>query len=610
MRPVARSVPAPGSYPPDFNGLPQEQQAIVQLLHDLRVETETQDCERMAAELKEDYELRPAKRRRGESGTVPEQPRGVNWDSYADLQNEHAAAKSKFDDKDHLDPGDLNELYQTLKGIALRKETVKNDAIDKLPALYGRSRRQLIANIGQYCSYCEMPVATGLAVEHMLPKSEFPLFSLVWDNFLLACPLCNSFKNDKPDRDTGKSASPNLGARQPPVEPADPPTTQEEGWIRDGARGTYLWPSDADPYISFEQFFQYDLNKVRYDDVGRRIACETFDPGDLMRAVNSNNLKFDNDSGNTVVTSLLQKLCELDMAQSAEAWHELQGGRCNGAVFKMLCDNRLVLDPNLPAMGKTIVTAVNDTFEVTERRKYRLDLSGNPLGTIRIPLEERDADSGGNSIPLDSFDLNMREQRDFRTRLNSGVLPEQVKTLLSGDNYKVDVLKDVVEVSFKRNEADIVVAKNFLLKNDGGVLELYSVSKFQVELHLAAVNGRLSANAKRVIYDLRLNNIDMSSLGNKVTDRRMVKRTRAWFVAAESLQRLSQAVLSNNPVVPYEEMMSAIAETAKATGFWTVWWTMFCRALANAPADMRTAILHFLTDANNFPGTRSGGTSS
>ena len=51
--------------------------------------------------------------------------------------------------------------------------------------------------LGRFCSYCERPLKIGLAVEHMAPKKPCHDLGLVWENFLLACPNCNSIKGDK-----------------------------------------------------------------------------------------------------------------------------------------------------------------------------------------------------------------------------------------------------------------------------------------------------------------------------------------------------------------------------------------------------------------------------
>ena len=73
------------------------------------------------------------------------------------------------------------------------------------------------SRLGEYCSYCERRVPTGLAVEHIQAKSLPAYKHLIgrWDNFLLSCVNCNSTKynNDYllneillPDRDNTFSA--------------------------------------------------------------------------------------------------------------------------------------------------------------------------------------------------------------------------------------------------------------------------------------------------------------------------------------------------------------------------------------------------------------------
>lgn len=61
---------------------------------------------------------------------------------------------------------------------------------------YGMARRDLIARMGQYCSYCETRLNASLAVEHVQPKALVPALLLDWTNFLLACTNCNSTKGD------------------------------------------------------------------------------------------------------------------------------------------------------------------------------------------------------------------------------------------------------------------------------------------------------------------------------------------------------------------------------------------------------------------------------
>ena len=63
---------------------------------------------------------------------------------------------------------------------------------------YAKAKPFLVARLGDYCSYCERPIKTNLAVEHVLPKSLHPDLELTWSNFLLGCVNCNSTKGNKP----------------------------------------------------------------------------------------------------------------------------------------------------------------------------------------------------------------------------------------------------------------------------------------------------------------------------------------------------------------------------------------------------------------------------
>lgn len=63
-------------------------------------------------------------------------------------------------------------------------------------APYQTAKRELVNELGGYCSYCERRIPVSLAVEHVQPKSLVPSQETKWDNFLLACANCNSCKNN------------------------------------------------------------------------------------------------------------------------------------------------------------------------------------------------------------------------------------------------------------------------------------------------------------------------------------------------------------------------------------------------------------------------------
>ncbi len=77
-------------------------------------------------------------------------------------------------------------------------------------AHYREARDPLIDQIGDHCSYCELPLHEGPDVEHVKPKSLYPGLERDWRNFLLGCCYCNAIKADEdlnladyfwPDRD-------------------------------------------------------------------------------------------------------------------------------------------------------------------------------------------------------------------------------------------------------------------------------------------------------------------------------------------------------------------------------------------------------------------------
>ncbi|MGZ5624860.1 MAG: HNH endonuclease [Methylobacter sp.] len=59
---------------------------------------------------------------------------------------------------------------------------------------YSDAQQPLVTRLGEYCSYCERWIASGIHVEHKKPKNDYPEDQYRWSNFLLACGNCNSGK--------------------------------------------------------------------------------------------------------------------------------------------------------------------------------------------------------------------------------------------------------------------------------------------------------------------------------------------------------------------------------------------------------------------------------
>jgi hypothetical protein len=118
----------------------------------------------------------------------------------------------------------------------------------RLEAIHVTARGDMVAMIGDFCSFCEMPLAGHLlAIEHVAPKSIYPTYSVWWWNFLLACRDCNSQKGNVPSRAT------TLGWTGLPA----PTEVQRVNQIHTH----YYWPDrDTDTYRIVSRQYWYDTH--------------------------------------------------------------------------------------------------------------------------------------------------------------------------------------------------------------------------------------------------------------------------------------------------------------------------------------------------------------
>ena len=79
----------------------------------------------------------------------------------------------------------------------------KLDGTDKTYTTYGQAKDDLRERLGSFCSYCEMNIENQPDIEHVSPKSKNPDLETEWDNFLLACKVCNTLKNNHNDDRNG-----------------------------------------------------------------------------------------------------------------------------------------------------------------------------------------------------------------------------------------------------------------------------------------------------------------------------------------------------------------------------------------------------------------------
>lgn len=100
--------------------------------------------------------------------------------------------------------GDTINLFEHIDDMATVQHVVQEDY-----QYYGDARKVLLANLGNYCSYCECHFANGalLQTEHVQPQGltengvlKYEHLKTKWTNFLLACATCNG-KGNKGSKD-------------------------------------------------------------------------------------------------------------------------------------------------------------------------------------------------------------------------------------------------------------------------------------------------------------------------------------------------------------------------------------------------------------------------
>jgi hypothetical protein len=126
---------------------------------------------------------------------------------------------------------------------------------------YRTARPDLVAELGEFCSFCELPIADHLLpVEHRAPKSLYPTYTVWWWNFLLACRDCNSKKGNKPPR---AEATGWTGSAAP---------TEED--LIAAIKAQYYWPDiDANTYRVISRTYRYDTNTVAPTTLGAADAA-------------------------------------------------------------------------------------------------------------------------------------------------------------------------------------------------------------------------------------------------------------------------------------------------------------------------------------------------
>jgi len=488
-------------------------------------------------------------------------------------------------DSGAFDPRELlsvaQQLIFVLQALLAEYHAETDQHVDRIAAAYARARRDLITNIGQYCSYCEMPLGASLAVEHMLPKKWFPRYAVDWNNFLLACPICNSSKNDNPTLDDGvKTGGSGLNYTQ----------------IADAARGLYLWPSDAANYPNFEGSFQYQMFKLLYDSKGSSITEIPFAPNELALLIRERRIRKLDQSGGHIRVEALTPLFHIDrpidsqpvitFLTSVTGQVEINATNVGNVPPVLVAAFSSFTNPDIPNASKfhlTLGTAPNVYLEPLGQNQWRLSQNRG----FQI--------SYGGKIELMEGRNKLTEWTQGVTpmllAIAGGNLPPNIVSYMNVDQFNVTT----EFIPIDRGQCGVTVSRKYILRNDGGVIRVYADQVFSIEVRLAANSPKGVA----AIDGAALNRNYIKDV--KQSDRRMARRVNAWLSAVQSVWDLEDAL----PIIDQDpnsasHLVEAIAQTAALTGFWSIWRWVFLNYFA--PGNLRNALLAALN--NTFTGTR------
>ena len=117
----------------------------------------------------------------------------------------------------------LNQWQQEINGLASYSEKVEQAKAkyeNKIKTVTFKNIRGTLATMcsgNRRCCYCEDSCADE--VEHIRPKSLYPEFVFVWENYLYACGLCNPKKNNKYAVIVGNKIQPITRKKNDPIVP-------------------------------------------------------------------------------------------------------------------------------------------------------------------------------------------------------------------------------------------------------------------------------------------------------------------------------------------------------------------------------------------------------
>ncbi|EAY28289.1 hypothetical protein M23134_03550 [Microscilla marina ATCC 23134] len=131
---------------------------------------------------------------------------------------------------------------------------------------YRQAKPSLIRSTGLYCAFCESPIQDGRTadIEHKMPKSVFPTEALDWENFVLACKVCNSDNKKEKIVNNTHEVAPGTDYKRNAFVPANN-TLKSYSVYRDNSRNEVLWPDAWHSFNDGTGNTQYNLSFQAFD---------------------------------------------------------------------------------------------------------------------------------------------------------------------------------------------------------------------------------------------------------------------------------------------------------------------------------------------------------
>ncbi|MCM3883851.1 HNH endonuclease [Frankia sp. R82] len=507
----------------------------------------------------------------------------------------------------------VEAYYRTQAKAAMKRHA------DRVARRYPKARGPLITGIGQYCSYCEMPMTSGLAIEHTVARSSFPEYGAEWTNFLLACAACNSAKGSRPAYEEFANATFTTTAQA----------------ARAAAVATLRTPADTD-YVNAGTEFRYELSRVvRLDQTF--VFEEALRDTEVYPLISQNLLtvrRADNGTLMAETSATAYSRFALTTAQvtgladfSATTWN---GGVPQSVAVGGLPDTLREVGRQIAEFGTWSVPEAPTGAGATLR--FRLDHSV----TYRFSFGPQ-----STSVTYGTADWEhtiATPGGTVRRHVTHGVLAAAETTTLGHRFFpSIEAVPAPHSAGTPPSEYDVTITDRYWVRLSAGDaplaggqpeidLEVRAVAEAPIELRLLsatptnALTNALDLRRRSTVRLLDLNSdprVRVDNAGStrakdleRTMDRRVFRRTLTWWTATQSIRRAVRAAqLAHGDLTQdagYQMVLRAVADTAAATGCWTLWGDVVTKMLATATDAPSVRVRDDLRERlrTDYPGTR------